>query len=326
MDNIKVSVIIPVYNVQTYLARCLDSIINQTYSNLEIIIVDDGSTDGSAQIAQEYAMKDDRIKLISKDNGGLSSARNCGLNHANGNIISFIDSDDWLYHDAYANIVSCFNSHDVDLVMFKGKPVYGFEDKIDSAIKNIKILTQQDFADIIFGTKNRKGTISCWNKVYKTKLLEDIRFVEGVINEDIYFNYLVYKKIKNIAYIDAEYYYYFQRTDSLSSGKIVKKSMDLLKMWDVVFEQENDPNLKEIIKLNKIFGCFTLLLRSAVFGVDEQFDDFEDYKKFMLKEFRKNILKIIVFDRLDKYRKIAAILMFINYNLCGSIAKKYLKV
>ena len=116
MDNLLISVIVPVYNTEKYLGRCVDSIINQTYTNLEIILVDDGSPDNSPAICDEYAKKDQRIKVIHKENGGLSSARNAGLDIAKGDFISFIDSDDWVEKDLFEVLVSLYGKTQAEII------------------------------------------------------------------------------------------------------------------------------------------------------------------------------------------------------------------
>lgn len=165
----KISVIVPVYNMEKYLVRCLESIVNQTYPDLEIICVNDGSTDSSAKILETYASKDKRIKLITKENGGLSSARNAGINAATGEFITFVDSDDWIQPDTY-NIVSRYMS-DADMLIFGTNVVgdFSFVSKEgDEEYYRVKYEGLRKLTD-----EERLNTdVSAWNKIYRLSIIQ----------------------------------------------------------------------------------------------------------------------------------------------------------
>lgn len=232
-----VSVIVPVYNVELYLKRCLDSIIKQTLANIEIILVDDGSTDNSGKICDEFAQKDFRISVIHKKNGGLSSARNAGLNIAKGKYIGFVDSDDWINQDYYENLYNIAKKTKSDIVSCKFNKSSKYKEN-----SHIKI-NENDFT-IEDGKKFRetylssamKGGISwvpVWSKIYKRRILNDIRFEEGMIYEDVMFNWRVLNK-ENVTISLTSYkgYYYFKNPKSITNSEFSKKIFDLIKGTD----------------------------------------------------------------------------------------------
>lgn len=210
----KLSVIVPVYNVEKYLEKCLNSIINQSYRNLEIICVNDGSTDNSLTILKAYEKKDPRIILIDKENGGLSSARNVGLDVASGEYITFVDSDDYIALNTYELCLNKFND-EVDFVSYSFQYVY------------------TDLTDIKFNSFNQKyvGLHKCnatiildnsfwvavWSKIFRKKIIDKycIRFPEGLIFEDILFSYEYYFISNNAYFLQDNLYYYVQRSDSI---------------------------------------------------------------------------------------------------------------
>ncbi len=322
----KLSVIIPVYNVEKYLERCLDSVVNQTYKDLQIIIVNDGSTDNSLKIAQKYANEDLRIVLIDKQNGGQSSSRNAGLNIANGDAIAFLDSDDWLELNAYEMAMKELMDKDADMAWFSMKNVSGESEKLNVDTKEVVIYTQGEIIKKFFGTKKNGPSLSCCNKVIKRNILNEVRFIEGKTCEDIMFNYQVFSKINKIVRFDAELYHYFQRSGSTSFGKIKRYSFDFVEIWDSIILQEDSKLNIKMSQYNKLHNIFTVLLRATTFGVDDSFDDFEKYKKTYLSFFRSRIITLLCSRRIDIKRKFAATLLFFNYDLCGKIARKILNV
>ena len=188
-EPFKISVIVPVYKVEQYLERCVDSIINQTYRNLEIILVDDGSPDRCPEICDRYSEADSRIKAIHRKNGGLSAARNTGLKAATGDYIALVDSDDYININMFADMMEQLLLHKADIVMCDCKYVYDIDDKTDITEKavNPKITSidgriaqyysyKDDYTRIVFNV--------AWNKIYKRKLFDGITYPEGRIHED----------------------------------------------------------------------------------------------------------------------------------------------
>ncbi|WP_052417896.1 glycosyltransferase family 2 protein [Jejuia pallidilutea] len=178
--NFKVSVVVPVYNVEKYLHRCVDSLLKQSYKNLEIILINDGSLDSSGEICDELAKKDHRIKVVHQKNGGLSAARNTGLNHVTGDYISFIDSDDWIEQSMYEEMLYYAYNHNLDIIECdiqstmdpekKAKEKFIIENKEQNALR---IIENQFF--------------SVCRRIYRYNLIKDLRFIENYIYEDMIF-------------------------------------------------------------------------------------------------------------------------------------------
>ena len=216
-----ISVIIPVYNVEKYLHRCLDSVIAQTYQNLEIICVDDGSIDESGKICDQYAVRDARIKVIHQENQGLSAARNRGLDAADGEYIAFVDSDDYILEGMYKKMLDKLLDYSVDLCVCQWQ--YEFSDgrqvvkkkNIDPTIYGCK--TSLEFARFLYRGNYENGVVvAAWNKLYRRALLDKIRF-EGRIHEDEAFNGRIMAKNISVYVMEEQFYVYAQNGDSLTN-------------------------------------------------------------------------------------------------------------
>ncbi len=216
-----ISVIIPVYNVEKYLRRCLDSVIVQTYRNLEIICVDDGSVDESGKICDQYAVRDARIKVIHQENQGLSAARNRGLDAADGEYIAFVDSDDYILEDMYKKMLDKLLNYNVDLCVCQWQ--YEFSDgrqvvkrkNIDPTIYGRK--ASLEFARFLYRGNYENGVVvAAWNKLYRRALLDKIRF-EGRIHEDEAFCGRIMAKNISVYVMEEQFYVYAQNGDSLTN-------------------------------------------------------------------------------------------------------------
>lgn len=213
-----ISVIVPIYNVEEYIYQCVDSIVNQTYKNLEIILVNDGSPDNCGEICDDYALKDSRIKVIHKKNGGLSDARNVGLDNAQGEYILFTDSDDFIH----PQFVECLYSNigDADMAFCDLLPYYDNE----TEIKNSKITScplkvfEDDFLLKNISTYRSPIVIVAWNKLYKRHIWNDLRYPIGKIHEDEFVIHHILDKCKKVVLCDVQLYYYRQREDSIMSN------------------------------------------------------------------------------------------------------------
>lgn len=224
--NSMVSIIIPVYNVEKYLRHCINSIIHQTYQNLEIILVDDGSTDNCGYICDEFARKDKRIKVIHKENGGLSDARNEGLKVASGDFLAFVDSDDWVDLRLFEMVMSSFESHFVDIVCFGSYKTDGRnKTTCFTTLKEIEWTRAEALTELC---KNDRIESHVWDKVYKKELFENTFFPVGKYYEDVYIMHRVFMKAKSVLFIDAPLYYYLQRNTSIVGQRTVRSGLDLM--------------------------------------------------------------------------------------------------
>ena len=226
MENSLVSIVIPVYNVEKYLRQCLDSAINQTYKNLEIFLVDDGSTDRSGQICDEYKKIDDRIIVIHKENGGLSSARNAALDLLKGKYIYFLDSDDFAALDMIETRVKFMEDYNVDIVMGTDYSFYG---EIENSTKHIlfdnkpEVFTRIEAIKLMF--LNKKLYHDAAGPLYKSVLFKEIRFPIGMLYEDFATSYYVVSNTNKVLWIDDRRQFYRLRVNSIMHSMVTERDM-----------------------------------------------------------------------------------------------------
>lgn len=291
MNNKKVSVIVPVYNVEQYVAKCLESVINQTYTNLEIICVDDGSTDNSGNICDEYAQKDSRIKVFHKTNGGLASARNVALSYVTGDYIGFVDSDDWIEPEMYETLVQQIEKNNVDMVCCNYSKVYEDRTVIMQNEWGIKSGVL-DTADILYYAFNRDhhmgfAIYSC-NKMFRADKIKDYRFDESLAEaEDVDFisKVIAINNMKGF-YIEKSLYNYLQRSSSLSYSKDLNMRADFLKSYSKVIEVCSE--FTEALIWIKRFYCYHASLIAELAyeqGNSEQLKRFQTEIRKYLSEY-----------------------------------------
>lgn len=228
-----ISIIIPIYKVEEFLDKCVSSIVNQTYKNLEIILVDDGSPDNCPAMCDRWAEKDARIKVIHKENGGLSSARNAGIKAAKGDYIGFIDSDDWAEKDMYERLLMAFHNH--PNIGVTGCMLYSWTDgvikpyKKEWVIKRSRIITSNYFGLVMM---TQKACHTVYNKLYKSSLVKQVLFREGHNNEDTLYMYDLAKVLKrenlDLLEIPEFLYYYRQRADSITTSRKKPLGIDII--------------------------------------------------------------------------------------------------
>lgn len=240
-----ISIIIPVYNVEDYLKECLDSVANQTYTDFEAILVDDGSTDNSGAICDEYAHCDSRFKVFHKVNNGLSSARNYGLDRAKGDYLVFVDSDDVLSYNALEVCLNTLTDNNLDGVF---SPLKQFWDKTPydcSPIENTSYQVLDSEACIKRMLMSDGIGHEAVAKMYRADLWNDMRFPIGKLYEDLLTTYYVAEKIKKIAILNTPIYLYRQRQASIMHSTVGKRELELLYTAEKVTEdiQNNHPNL-----------------------------------------------------------------------------------
>lgn len=218
-----ISVIIPIYNVEEYLKRCIESVLNQTYSDLEIILVDDGSTDHCGEICDSYCEMDGRVKVIHKQNGGLSSARNAGLEAAGGEYVGFVDGDDYIAEDMYDTLLT-YMKDDVDITCC-GRIYISANGKYEKRyISNVQKYTSEEALEEVLLL--RKIGVSVCTKLFRRSLFEGIRFPVGRVSEDIPTIYKLIKKAARIAHVGKAKYFYFYRGDSISNRTFYFRKID----------------------------------------------------------------------------------------------------
>lgn len=212
-----VSVVVSIYKVEKYLNRCIDSIINQTYTNLEIILVNDGSPDKCGYICEQYALKDRRIKVVHKENGGLSDARNYGMKYVSGLYTVFIDSDDWLELNMIENMIKLIDEYNADIVQvgfyYAYKDYLLYDDRY--YCENDKPVVLDNYSLMKELVHNEKVKNFAWGKLYKTDLIKDIPFKKGVLFEDVFWAHQVMQRVNKYVLSNKPLCYYLQREDSI---------------------------------------------------------------------------------------------------------------
>ena len=263
----KISVVIPVYNVEQYLNRCVESIVKQTYKNLEIILVDDGSPDGCPAICDEWAQKDARIKVIHKPNGGLSDARNVGIEASTGEYISFIDSDDLIHFETYELLLKVAQENDADLTVFKpekftaDEPIQEHIDFNNVDVKNVK---PDEFLQEMLKTSDSTHYVIAVDKLYKKEIFNDLRFAKGKIHEDEFLVHHAVGRAKKISIVDVNLYYYYMREGSIIRSKFTEKRLHALEAIEdrIEYLSKNFPQFVELAKLQYLSVCKTLYCRA----------------------------------------------------------------
>ena len=226
----EISIIVPVYNVEKYLENCIESILNQTFKDFELILVDDGSTDNSGKICDIYEKKDYRIKVIHKNNGGLSSARNIGLDIASGKYIGFVDGDDNIHPKMYEILYNLIKKYKSDISCCNYKKIYDvFKDEYEnvSLLEVIEMSNIEAIKNLYDKEIGVKLVIAC-NKLYRKNLFDNIRYKVGRVHEDEFMAHRILYNSKKITYVDNELYYYLQREGSIMSKKSYKRKVDTL--------------------------------------------------------------------------------------------------
>lgn len=237
-----ISIIIPIYNSEKYLDRCIESIVNQTYKNLEIILINDGSSDNCPKICDAWAKKDNRIKVIHKENEGVSIARNIGINNSKGEYITFIDSDDYIDSKMYEKMLEKLNNTDTKLC-FCDINIVNFDQTITKFnFNNETIITKKDFFETVFN--NNAMNFAVWNKLISRKLIGNIRFDSNIyIREDALFLFECIEKIDKICYLNECLYFYQMDSNSTLHQNNIRKMISSL---------DATAKMIEILKNNQI--------------------------------------------------------------------------
>ena len=220
-----ISVIVPIYKVEGYLDKCVRSIVGQTYTNLEIILVDDGSPDSCGAMCDAWATKDSRIRVVHKENGGLSDARNAGLQIATGSLISFIDSDDWIEPDFLEALFGAMEAHDAQIAECGVSLVS--EEGVSLRYRRATSAPVLDKLDALKRLVLEQGIYqTVWNKLYRCEVLDGIFFEKGKCNEDEFWTYLVFDRMERLAAVDRPLYWYLQRNSSIMNSAYTLKRLD----------------------------------------------------------------------------------------------------
>ena len=298
-----VSVILPVYNVENYLSKCVDTVIGQTYKNIEIILVDDGSTDKSGEICDEYAAKDSRVKVIHQKNGGVSSARNTGIDASRGDYIGFIDSDDAIDPDMYSILLNEALSHDSDISCCLMDTV-SIDGNVSSVIRESSAFLSKEriIANFFDDGFIKSIAYSPCNKVYKKSLFDNLRFKPYKYAEDILFIFEAVSLTTGMQFVDFVGYHYLHRENSIMTSSFSKNRFDYINAARVI-EAQCKANYPFAVNAAERWVYYhVLILIREIVGSDltGSFPDVVAKEKKYLKD-NKRILKQLSFMRKMDY-------------------------
>lgn len=314
----KISVIVPVYNVEKYIRKCVDSILNQTMQDLEIILVDDGSTDRSGEICDEYREKDIRIKVIHKKNGGLSDARNVGEKNATADYVIFLDGDDYIHREMLETLYFPIKEQGVDLSTCGVFNVYD-EKEIPqySKIEQFLCTGSKAFGLILEGNII-PGTIC--NKLIKREIADKICFPVGRLYEDVFYTLKLIPLVNQVYVTTKPMYYYVHRQGSITTSKFKEKDMDIVYAYRETMElvKKQYPDLVSQAEFRLLWAYFVVVDRTL------ELDNFKNnvYYQQSRKFLKRNILQVIENPHFTRNRRMAAILLFLNINLYRKVLFK----
>lgn len=310
--NPLLSVIVPVYNVEQYLPKCVESILNQTYRDLELILVDDGTKDNSGIICDEYARKDPRVRVIHKENGGLSSARNAGMDAANGTYITFVDSDDWLEPEGYAHLMELMHRHQVKLVC-------GGNYDVDSETGERTLGVCPEKEEVI-STREMVKRMFLWqgcdssacDKIYHRDLLENFRYPHGKVCEDVAVTYKIVLGTDRVVMSERPFYNYLHRSGSISTSAVSEKTFHFSQHTAEIYDyiRQNYPEILDAARYLRIRSlAYNLMsLDLAESSVRKTYSEQYTASRKALAEHFFFILKSPLFGRQERLTDILMIL------------------
>ena len=317
MKNDLISVIVPIYGVEKYLEKCVDSIINQNYKNLEIILVDDGSPDKCGEICDKYKEKDKRIIVIHKKNGGLSDARNEGIRKANGKYLVFVDSDDYIDEKLVETLYLTVKKDNTELGICNRFEDFEYKKKnnlVKSFQNNHNHLIMDFNQALIELCSFNLFDMSAWAKIYKRDLFKEIQFPVGKLSEDYYIMYKLFEKAKKISYINEPLYFYNQRKGSISKNGRINYDYKKAAKEQMVYIENKYPKLKKYVRTAYALSNMTIFnwyIKNR--GYLPNTKEYNELKH----EVKINIKYILENEKLSKMRKLQARIFLTNRIIYG---------
>lgn len=302
MQNPLISVIVPIYNSEKYLNNCINSIINQTYENLELILINDGSTDSSSEICNKWAKTDSRIKVLHNENSGASSARNSGIDISTGDYIAFVDSDDYLDSDMYESMLNELINNNADAVRcgIVRESKSGFREVWGSEENNIIVVDNKKLLCDI-GEANGILPVSTCNKLFSKNVIKNIRFnTTFKYAEDTLFNFLVAKNINRMVYNDIPRYHYINNSESVSHREFNESRFDEHRVMDIIIAEADNEVLPYCIK-GDVMKSFRTIKEMCVSGNNK--DNFKIIRNRIISH-KKEILKSSLYSKSSKLKTV----------------------
>lgn len=322
----KLSIIVPVYNVEPYLRRCIDSILAQTFTDFELILVDDGSPDNCPAICDEYAEKDSRIVVIHKENGGQADARNAGLDIAKGEFIGFVDSDDFIHRQTYEIALKIAEKYNADIVQWPWIEFFSLNEiSVDmdssSTVTVQEIINESNIAESYYPKICYKVNAAVWNKLYVREIFDNIRFPKGLIYEDFHVTLPTLDAAKKLVFIEEKLYYYYQRPESTMhetySPKCFSACLVLSKHIEYFLKKKN--TLQCNYAAHDYLDCYARHMLMAHFRYKQYKKEFAPYRRQYLGKLRY----IIINPTVCRMKKLMALMLVISPQIAYKICRKY---
>lgn len=321
MQDTLISVIVPVYNTEKYLSRCIESILNQTYPNIEIILVDDGSTDQSGCICDEYATKNTNIKVVHQKNAGQAAARNVGLTYARGSYIGYVDSDDWVELDMYAYLYHLIKKYDGDCASIDFRMTYG-NNPIEQPPERLLILEGEQILEHHLLEATRTGSHSLCRCLFSSNILMNLRFPEGLVNEDIPFKFEALSRAFRMIDSNQIKYSYFQDSFSTTRGGFKEKDLDLFRATEQLYRLSlnHNPFIQYLSKVKLERSYFSILARIAFYGYVCDGSFVRDVIHMCQKRIRKNLF-LLLKAPLPMSRKILCVFFALSFHATQTLIR-----
>ena len=311
----KISIIVPIYNAE-YQIRCLlDSLLLQTWSHFEVLLINDGSTDESGAICDAYAEKDHRFKVIHKENGGLSDARNAGIDAAKGKFLGFVDSDDYVHPRFYELLLQALKEEGADIAGCDVKKVCKtekIEEKEQQPIQRTVYSGREATANLYDAQMYLKSVVA-WNKLYKKELFEEIRFPKGKLHEDEFTSYKLLYQSESVVYINRAYYFYFQREDGIMGKEQRKISPAVLEAYEEMERFFSEKGEKDLLQM-MMYRYLSMVRRYASDAVKSGDEEEIRLGRYYDKKFRKDYRKYIW--KIKKPKRKFRLWMYYHFKIC----------
>lgn len=313
MNDILLSVLVPVYNVEQYLEKSLDALLDQSYKNLEIILVDDGSTDSSGNICDVYAARDSRIQVIHKTNGGLVSAREAGMQSATGKYVAFYDSDDYIESDMYEKGIRFCEQNKLDVCALGYVQEYSFGTVNDFQVGHSMVMGRDEALSHMLRRKHYGWELA--DKIFLRSKVMNSNIPHNIVcGEDLMRNWRIFRQVDRVGYLPLYKYHYIQRDGSESKSVFSEKQLTLLHVFDSIDLEipSMAPNVRNTYILTKAIYYVTIMKTIVMI-------DFQDYRERVPEiqhTLRSNLSKIICSDSASKYQKLGAVFFSMPYCLC----------
>lgn len=314
-----ISIIVPVYNVEKYLARCIDSLLSQTHTDFELLLVDDGSTDGSGAICDRYAYQDDRIRVVHKGNGGLSAARNSGIEIARGRYFGFVDSDDYVDADMYEHLYGMIEKEGADLAVCgyydcycdlpprKNDPYYA-------------VMGPQEALNLVFDGKI-SGVSAC-NKLYRSEIFDDIRYPQGKTSEDAYVIVRILMKTRKVVVSSEQKYYYIHRRNSVTTSRFSRNQLDVIEAYQLNYKLVGEVFPESLqMAFGRLCWAHFVALDRMLLSHAEQENSHE--AKELVRFIRAHLREILQCKFLTRNRRLSAVVLTCSFPLYRFLLKRY---